>query len=229
MDPAAKAAFVKQIRGLVTGTIRKASARDEQKLLGPSDLGDPCDACLARKFEESMSGREFQPVPEREFSLKAWIGTAMHEKLEREFILGPDEVRLEGSFPIWDLEGYGLIKGHIDGYWQSIASIWDYKSADMAKIKTIKATGRVPMGHVNQQMLYCLGIKRAGLPIRLSTIVYIPRDNNNIRNIHVVGAEFDEDYALKVVARAERIYHEVCSAGAVGFESDDDCFPCHRF
>lgn len=229
MDPVAKAALVKQIRSLVTETIRKSSARDTQKLLGPSDLGDPCEACLAQKFEDSMSDREHTPTPEREFSLKAWVGTAIHEKLEKDFILGPSEVMLEKSFPIWEIEGYGVIKGHVDGYWPRIASLWDYKSADLAKIKTIKATGRVPMGHVNQQQLYCFGIESTGRKVDLSTIIYIPRDNNNIRNVHVVGAEFDRDYALKIMARAERIYQQVCSSGAVGFESDDDCFPCHRF
>jgi hypothetical protein len=229
MDPTAKKMLVKQVRTLVTDTIRKASARDKQKLLGPSDLGDPCDKCLAQKFEDSMSEAPFKRDNERDFSLKAWTGTAVHEKLERDFVLGPDEVRLEKSFPIWELEGYGVIKGHVDGYWERIATLWDHKTVDMVKLKRIKATGRVPMGHVNQQMLYCLGIKRAGLPIKLSTIVYIPRDNNDVRNVHVMGAEFDEDYALTVVARAERIYQQVCSAGAVGFESDDDCFPCHRY
>lgn len=204
-------------------SIMQDSARDVQRSVGPSDLGDPCDLCLAA----AMGRKNLQPgVKPRDsgFSLKAWFGTAAHEKLERENILPPELRRLEQRVYIHTIPGYGEIHGHIDIQYLMMAIAGDYKTVDMSKLKQIKLNGP-PVNHQKQIMMYGLGLERAGTPVKYVALIYIPRDSNNPDDIHVMVAEYDRDVALQALDRAENIWRRI-EAGEDNFDSHPDCFVC---
>lgn len=218
----------KFVRSTVRQTIMQQSARDQQSAAGPSDLGDPCDLCLATKMARHGplavgQGRESG------FSLKAWLGTAAHEKLEREVpnVLPEDFFLCEERVFIHEIEGYGKIYGHIDIQFL-LLGIWnDYKTCDMEGdygLKKIKLDGP-PWKHVVQIMLYGYGLRLAGRKADYAALTYIPRDNNDPENIYVVTAAYNEQIALDALHRAEAIWKRL-QDGVSDFSSDDDCFVC---
>lgn len=209
---------------LVHRTIQKPSERDVQSAVGPSDIGDPCDLCLASKMARRASvqvgkGRDAG------FSLKAWIGTAVHSKLEEDLDLPDGHAAKEAKVFIHEIPGYGKIHGHIDLQLLLLRICVDYKTTDMAKLKLMKLDG-VPWSHVVQLMLYTYGLRKAGVDMTHAALVYIPRDNNDPKNIWVAAAEYDESIALKALARVEDLWAKLLK-GETNFTSDSKCFVCN--
>ena len=64
------------VSGIAVSVMMMPSARDRQVALGPSDLADKCDVCLSRKIAALVG---LGSPPARNFSMKAWTGTAVHE------------------------------------------------------------------------------------------------------------------------------------------------------
>lgn len=228
MDQATVSFYTRTVRDLVVTTITKPSGRDKQRVLGPSDLADPCDYCLGTNFRDSVAeDTEFVSAEstKRGFSLKAWNGTAVHEKLEREMPLPESEAQREISVPIGEIPNYGLVKGHIDLYLSTMGVWVDYKTIDKAKLKRVRLDGP-PERHIRQKMMYGYGLRAAGYRATASTLVYIPRDSNNVNDIWAVTAPYSEEWALDSLDRAERIWKEVQSAGVSELTSDADCYVC---
>lgn len=211
------------VRQTVRATIMKQSARDQQSSVGPSDLGDPCDLCLASKMARHGplavgQGRESG------FSLSAWVGTSMHEKLERDLDLPPEMYLCEEKVFIHEIPGYGRINGHIDVQFL-LMGIWnDYKSAKVKDIQSYKLNGP-PWKHVVQLMLYGYGLRKAGRKADYAALTYIPRDNNNPDSIWVATAEYNEQIALDALARAEAMWAKL-QDGHIDFSSHPDCYVC---
>lgn len=113
-------------------TIMKPSARDKQRAPGPSDLADKCDFCVARKIAASLG---LADGGDRGFSLKAWLGTAVHEKLERELPKIYPNAELEITVRLGDIPGLGEVVGHVDLYFPDKAAINDWKTTDLDKLK----------------------------------------------------------------------------------------------
>lgn len=218
----------RRVREVVIGTITKRSSRDNQVLLGPSDLCNPCDHCLGKKFARSLNLLETEKREGTQgFSLAAWVGTAIHKKMEEDLILGDDEAQKEGSFVIGEIPGYGIIKGHVDLLMDSCV-ITDYKTVYMSKLKIIKFRG-VPEEHVIQAMLYGLGVKNSGLNPRWVSLVYIPRDSNNVEDVWETAGRWRQDVAEEAFARAVKIHEIVRNGGAMSLPSQENCVPCTRF
>lgn len=113
-------------------TITKPSTRDRQKAPGPSDLADKCDLCVARKIASSLG---MGTHTERGFSLKAWNGTAVHEKLERDLPAVYNHAEREITVDVADIPGIGLVRGHVDVFLPRKKTLVDYKTTDMKKLK----------------------------------------------------------------------------------------------
>jgi hypothetical protein len=123
------------VEGMAVATITKPSARDKQRAPGPSDLGDTCDVCVARKLANFLGVGAY---PKGDFSLKAWLGTAVHEKLERDL---PDVYRhaqREITVQVADIPGVGIISGHVDVFLPRYRSLVDWKTSDMSKMADYK-------------------------------------------------------------------------------------------
>lgn len=118
--------------GLAVATITRPSRRDRQKAPGPSDLANKCDLCVAKRIAD------FLGVPsgsERTFSLKAWLGTAVHEKLERDLKALYPHALQEVTVTIGDVPGIGVVVGHVDIFLPRKRAIGDWKTTDLEKLE----------------------------------------------------------------------------------------------
>lgn len=230
-DQASTRAFV---RDLVTATITMQSDRDRQSLPGPSDLANPCDVCVARKIAASCGihlGNE--NGGSRSFSLKAWVGTAIHQKLERDLPrIYPRGDRMDPNFyqevtvTIGEIPGLGTIRGHTDLYLPKIGSVVDWKTADIRKIKVYQNAG-VPASHAGQTMLYLRGLRNSGKRADKAVLVYIPRDSNKVSDIWVASCAYQEGIATGLLNRAQNLVEVVRSGQTGNLASDPDCYVCH--
>jgi hypothetical protein len=112
------------LRDLALAVIGMRSERDLQRMPGPSDLGDQCDVCVGGKIAQFLGMAE---PAKRHIYAKTWIGTAVHEKLERDLPKVYGKAELEITVSIADLPGLGLISGHVDAYLPEVAALNDYK------------------------------------------------------------------------------------------------------
>lgn len=120
------------VEGIAVATIMKPSKRDKQTAPGPSDLADKCDLCVARKIATSLG---LGDNGDRGFSLKAWLGTAVHEKLERDMPSIYPHAEQEIEVEIGNVPGVGLVVGHIDVYLPELACLIDWKTTDIKKLR----------------------------------------------------------------------------------------------
>ena len=119
------------VEGIAVATITKPSARDKQRAPGPSDLADKCDLCVARKISASMG---LGTHTDRGFSLKAWLGTAVHEKLERDLPEIYAHAEQEITVDVADIPGVGKVVGHVDAFLPRKRTLVDWKTTDMKKL-----------------------------------------------------------------------------------------------
>lgn len=119
------------VEGIAVATITKPSTRDKQEAPGPSDLADRCDLCVARKISASMG---LGTNTDRGFSLKAWLGTAVHEKLERDLPEVYAHAEQEIEVDVADIPGIGKVIGHVDVFLPRKKTLVDWKTTDMKKL-----------------------------------------------------------------------------------------------
>jgi hypothetical protein len=132
------------VEGLAVSVIRNPSRRDQQKACGPSDLANTCDVCVAKKIASSfgMGGQVSE-----DFSLKAWLGTAVHEKLERELPRIYPHAEVEITVRIGDIPGLGVVEGHTDVFLPRKRTVVDWKGLALdTKLPT--PTGWTTMGEI---------------------------------------------------------------------------------
>jgi len=214
--------------------ITRTTARDQQKGIGPSEIGQDCDFCvglaLTRRYPQLRRGVDAEPVlleesSYRRFSLKAWTGTATHEKLERD-VEFPGLLK-EHTFEVYWMEGYGQIVGHVDAAFLEQLTALDYKTKDVAKIRYFKLNG-VPQKEAVQLMLYGWALERAGHPVEDVGLCYIPRDSNTLGDIWTAFAVYRSDYAERALERLEKLWQRVRSGDLAALERDPECYECNQ-
>lgn len=224
------------LKRLLRDAISAPTLRDKQLKVGPSDLGYRCDFCLGLKLTRLYP--ELRP-PDYElrdnFGLKAWMGTGAHHQMEVGLaqVADPDEWTLviEGSFPVYELAGYGTIKGHVDvvavhrtGY----VAIVDHKTCDKARLRSYKLHG-VPEEYVFQTDLYGFGVEQqTGSPPLDVGINFIPRDSNNLDDTWQCFAPYNRSVAEMALVRLEEVWQQVQAGNVMELEQDPDCWDCGR-
>lgn len=222
------------VRNLIVDAITRKSDRDRQIMPGPSDLADPCDLCLGEKIlsvlRVSMGHVALLPVaPRRDsFSLKAWVGTAVHERLECALPQVWPQAIPESTVDVADIPGLGQIKGHVDLTLEADRAIVDYKTTDLKKLQDYRGPSGVPVRYMNQTMLYLLGARRSGVPVDHAALVFIPRDAVHLEDIWVASCSYRQDVAEDVLLRAQEITERILSGSVANLSSDPDCFVCAR-
>lgn len=212
------------VHGLILATIIQQDARDRQVMPGPSNLSDPCDVCLARCIAHACG----VPVPQgpEKFSLKAWNGTAVHQKFERDLPKIYPYAEQEITVTIGEISGLGVIKGHVDLYDGPQVSWWDFKTTDEKKLDIYQEVS-VPQNHAGQVMMYGYGLRRSGREAKAANLVYIPRDSNKISAIWVASCSYRENIAVGLMNRAQQMTKRVLSQDFADLQSYGDCFVCH--
>lgn len=209
---------------LIQATITQSSARDVQKLPGPSDLANTCDQCLAQRLASALGVTMSQTA--QNFSLKAWLGTAMHQKLEVGLPGVYPYAQQEITVPIETVPYLGSVKGHVDAFFPKKKTMADWKSTDMKKLEKIMKLG-VPWSHFGQTMLYMYGLKKSGRECDYATLAYIPRDSSDASNIWVASCEYREDVAVGLLNRTRSLIDRLKGGDVGSLKSDPDCFVCH--
>jgi hypothetical protein len=212
------------VNALLMATITQNSSRDVQKLPGPSDLANPCDLCVARRLAASCGIDMKQTV--RYFSLKAWVGTSMHEKLENDLSTVYRYAEQEITVPIEVIPDLGAIKGHVDAFFPRKLTMSDWKSTDMKKLQRIKKYGVSP-SHFGQTMLYMLGLRKMGMDCDYATLTYIPRDSNKVSDIWVASCAYREDVAVGLLNRTKSLLERLKVGDVGSLLSDPDCYVCN--
>lgn len=208
---------------LVIATITQSSERDLQRMPGPSDLANTCNKCLARRIAP-ICGADF-PQAASGFSLKAWAGTAAHQKLERRIPEIYTGTKQEITVTIAEIPGFGIIKGHIDMDLPEWSTMTDFKTTDLKKLALIQATS-VPQSHFGQTMLYMYGLHRSGMPRSYATLAYIPRDSHKRSDIWVASCGYREDVAVGLLNRTRNLVERLRAGDVEDITSTGECFPC---
>lgn len=197
--------------------LTKPSERDKQRKVGPSELGDLCERCLAEK----LLGVHQE---EKTYPLAPMIGTAFHLYLENTIAL--KDYLKETRVTVGTIEGYGDISGTADGFDTATGHVVDYKVLSKKKIKAFSSatffdedrnpefySDSLTEGQLKkyyyQMMLYGLGMENAGYEVNHTSLILFPRDAT-IESVttatHELCFKYNREAALAVLERANEIF-----------------------
>lgn len=197
--------------------LTKPSERDKQRRVGPSELGDLCERCLAEK----LLGVHQE---EKNYPLAPMIGTAFHLYLEN--TIGLEGYLKETKVTVGEIEGYGAIRGTADGFDTATGHVVDYKVLSKKKIKAFSSATFFDEGHnpefysdsltegqlkkyYYQMQLYGLGMENAGYEVNHTSLILFPRDctvESVMSASHELCFKYNREAALNVLERANQIF-----------------------
>lgn len=197
--------------------LTKPSKRDKQRKVGPSELGDLCERCLAEKLLGVHEEEKTHP-------LAPMIGTAFHLYLEN--VIGLKGYLKETKVTVGTIEGYGDISGTADGFDIETGHVVDYKVLSKKKIKAFSSatffnedrnpefySDSMTEGQLKkyyyQMMLYGLGMQNAGYDVHHCSLVLFPRDctvESVTTASHELCFKYKREAALAVLERANEIF-----------------------
>jgi hypothetical protein len=228
------------LRDILVGLWKRPTERDLQRLVGPSNISNPCSRCLA----EDMLQHE---QPESQYTMGAKIGTAIHEALEKEALKRPD-LTPETKVTIAEVEGYGIIKGTSDLYIEKLKTVADHKTSTIKKVevyRTLKQLDRInnvpefePESHTVgrktikryklQADIYGLGVENRGDEVKTVALNFIPRDAKTYDDLYVMEFDYDREAALRAIERVRRLWSALQEGRDPStIKSDPDCFVCN--
>jgi hypothetical protein len=214
--------------------------RSQQRTIGPSEIGTPCDHCLAAKL--AGWARTDDGVP-----WLPYIGTAVHAQLEEALLQHENARNAVHTTGARYLTEARVMVGHIGGreIWGStdlvdltVGMTVDWKCVGASTLRKAKAgpsqTYRV------QAHLYARGWNLAGHRVDHVAIAYLPRNDMGGLNAAVWWHEpYDEQVAIDALDRANRIHANLTALDALGTEARDrwvtalpraeGCFDCPKY
>lgn len=213
--------------------------RTLQVRIGPSEIGNPCARRIGYKLLLAPSFNLEQAV-----SWKPFIGTAVHEKLERIFDAFNNDPTY-GDTPRFYIEtrvpaGWideEVVDGSCDLYDRVTCGVIDWKvvgPTQLKKYKKILKPGVRPtdddaMQYHTQAHAYGAGWVRLGLPVDYVMIVFLPR-NGELSDTHIWYETFDQEVADAGFQRAQGIKTTVDTLGIAGLDvlpfAEAYCFRC---
>lgn len=233
---------------VITNTIENSirnQPRSLQKTIGPSELGTPCDHCLAAK----LAGWE---KLERDVAWLPFIGTCVHNYLEDLFEQKRVEDIADGHSGMFQAERRvqpGLIRGEpltgsTDLYLEHLDSVGspgmtiDWKIVGKSTLDKVKRSGPSPQ-YQAQAHLYALGWNNAGWPTSHVAIYFMPRNAPNLRDGHIWTARYDEQAALAAIDRANKLASVLDGLEQFSVETrdqyisslprDKNCWDCNKY
>lgn len=240
MDQTELESRASRTNSLVVSAISGRSARDKQKTLGPSELGDRCEFCLGEKILLVQRGTSATTV-RRRFSYAAWVGTAVHEKLDQAMERLEAEVFTlrELTLLIASVPGLGDIWGHTDCYVPDWAEVVDYKTKldkeavyKLLHLEELARTEGLLDPYLekmwDQTMLYGLGVERSGKPVEAVSLVVLPRYSDDIGEIKTITRRYDRERALGVIDRVAGIVEKLRIFGVTNLSMGEKCYTCTK-
>ena len=121
-----------EVKHLIIDLLTTRTARDKQRKIGASEIGNPCEYCLANR----LAGN---PQISSQYWMGARIGTGIHAELEKEIekhVEEPQHTRFnvlkdaasEYNLHIYDMDGYGEIRSTADLLVTNSLHLVDFKT-----------------------------------------------------------------------------------------------------
>lgn len=186
-----------------------ARPRSLQREVGPSDLGDPCDHCLAAK----LAGWQKRP----EVGWLPYIGRAVHAELAQAFT-DTEVWATEQHVAIGRLAG-AWVKGTADLIHWPTRTVIDFKVVGKTTLEAARK-GRVSEQYRNQVHLYAMGIRA-----RHVAIAFLPRNEVSLNSMVYWTEPYDAVRAYNVMERAESLLH----VDVTKQERAKGCYDCPRY
>lgn len=219
-----------QVKQLILDLLKNPGERDKQRMIGASEIGNPCDYCLANRLLNT-------PKATSQYWLGAKLGTAMHRELEYEeakHVEVPQNyrfealegARIEETITLGDIPGYGTVRSKPDLVLTKYNHVIDHKSTTKTKVSGYKLDG-VPRQYVIQQQLYAWGLNKSGIEIDRISLSFVNRDGLTDKDVWIHTFNYDETVALAAWSRLESAWAYVSSGGDVeNISSDSKCYYC---
>lgn len=220
-----------EVKQLILDLLKNPGERDKQTLIGASEIGNPCEYCLANRLKQT-------PRKSSKYWLGTKIGTAIHRELEHEEIKHIEVpqnyrfaalkgARIEESITLGNIAGYGIIKSKPDLVLVGSRHLIDHKTSTKNKVAHYKLDG-VPRQYVIQQNLYAWGLNQAGIGIDRISLSFVNREGLTDDDIWIHSFDYDEQVALDAWRRLELVWSWLQAGGDVEeLESDPDCYYCN--
>ena len=162
------ARYARELRGVIVRQATQAP-RSLQVHLGPSEIGAECDRQVVGKLiGERRTNHVSDPWP-------SIVGTSVHAWLAQAF---QDDNRREGLLR-WITETkvtpHPLYPGSADLYDATEGAVVDHKVLGPSSLAKIKSASGPPRRYVTQLLLYGLGFRALGLPVRRVVLAAYPR------------------------------------------------------
>ena len=182
--------------------------------------------------------------PAFKYWMGAKVGTAIHEFLEKRldssaFEDYPEFMSAipEQTISLGTLQGYGEIKSKPDLYLQDSRHLIDWKTTNRAKSKKLQAVifeGKEDaesqytlQRYYAQVQAYAWGLNKNGSPVEACSLVFINRDGTWDADVWTWTFDYDEDFALEIWGRLDRIWKEVSAGKPLEeFPKEAHCFNC---
>ena len=227
--------------------------RDRQRHVGPSEIGEVCERCLADKirgtYEDQRGGTPLAPL----------LGTAFH-LLAQQRLSGSPEGRaglllVEKRVDVAQVDGYGPIRGTVDLFDIERREVIDWKVLSKSRIAGISAVvhnrldGSVLMDrdkiiwetawkYYAQMMLYGYALERDGYEVERASLLMIPRDASTdvlpgaartlVFQYRRAVAEAVLGRFGELVARVRSETEEGAAVSSGAYESSPGCYRCKR-
>lgn len=208
-DPPGPKPFDLQMKMDLTEVIQWAwrnDTRSQQRMIGPSELGEPC----RRKLAYRIAG--MPAVNDRVDPWPALVGTAVHRWIEQAVI----EFERKHGTNRWltETEVYpdDMVVGHCDLFDLDAGAVWDIKTMNSDKLREFSEGGQVPEGYRVQIHTYGLGMQRAGHEVGSVGLVVLPR-SGWLSNMFVWSEPYQPEVAQEALARMYAIAEEVLELG----------------
>ncbi len=199
--------------------------RSLQSEVGPSDLGQECDHCLAAK----LAGWKRRP----ELAWMPYAGVAVHARLAEAFSAYPGEWLSEQPTPVGKVDGYE-VWGTADLFHLPTRTVVDFKYVGLTRLRDVAAHG--PSEQYRRQVHLYGG----GLDADTVAICYLPnslRPGQTLASALVYWEEpYDATLAYQTLKRADELAFIVRHVGFKELERliselprAEGCYDCPRF
>lgn len=224
------ARYARELRGVITRHATLAP-RNQQVRLGPSELGVDCDRQVVGKLARAhKTNNVSDPWP-------SIVGTAVHAWLSVAFL---DENARENLLR-WVTETavtpHPDYPGHSDLYDALEQAVVDWKVLGATSLAKVKSAAGPSRKYRVQLVLYGIGFRALGLPVRRVALAALPRTASTLDGMYVwdhVLTDEDEAMAARVIERTgvRKLIAAEVSAGRMTLmqvpasPDDDECYFC---
>jgi hypothetical protein len=184
-------------------TYSESSARSQQKMIGLSEIGDPCDRAIAYRL------MQMPPVNTGRDNHLADVGTAWHTWAAEAFAAENQRIgrtRYVIEERVYLTDGYS---GTADLFDVDTGTVLDHKLLGITSLRKIRG-GQIPDKYRVQLHSYGLGHARAGRQVQQVALVCYPRSDNlggdfGGLGLHIHAEPYDEQIARRGLDRLSRL------------------------